>query len=65
MKSWNVFDESNGEVFFKPIKTRYCSLDDFNDLDGSKSNSRFYKSESKWTVSALRTYAPQMICIDE
>ena len=57
MKSWNVFDETNGEVFFRPLKTRQCSLDDFNDLEGSNSKSRFFRSETEWTLSAVKTYA--------
>ena len=56
MKSWNVYDETNGEVFFRPLKTRPCTFNDFNDLEGSNSESRFFRTESEWTLSAVKTY---------
>ena len=45
-KVWNTFDDTNGKLYFKPIETRQCSKDDFNDLEGSNSKSRFYKSRN-------------------
>ena len=65
MKSWNVSDETKGKITFEPIKTRKCNEDDFNDLEGSNSQSRFYKSESQYTFDATKDYVEQMLCLDE
>ena len=46
MKSWDYEDkESNGKAIFREVKTRPCRENDFNDVDGSNSDSRFYATD--------------------
>ena len=48
-KNWNIYDETKGAINFDEIETRQCSEDDFNDIEGSNTKSRFYRS-SEYTV---------------
>ena len=46
LKSWDYEDkESNGKALFREVKTRPCRENDFNDVDGSNSDSRFYATD--------------------
>ena len=47
IKSWNVYDDV--EINFREVKTKYCEEKDFNNSEGSNSQSKFYRSASEFT----------------
>ena len=65
MKNWNTYDEvTKGAILFDEIETRQCSEDDFNDLEGSNTKSRFYRS-GEYTINTIKLINQQMICIKD
>ena len=43
MKSWDIYDPStSGGLEWTEVKTKNCTANDFNDIDGSNTRSKFY-----------------------
>ena len=65
MKSWNYEDkESNGKAQFKEIKARPCKENDFNDVNGSNKQSKFYATDV-YSERSLQLYWNNLKCIDD
>ena len=65
LKSWDYEDkESNGKALFREVKTRPCRENDFNDVDGSNSDSRFYATDVH-SEKSLQLYWKTLKCIDD
>ena len=47
IKSWDVYN--NVALDFREVKTRYCEEKDFNNIEGSNNQSKFYRSGNEFT----------------
>ena len=47
IKLWDVYN--NVALDFREVKTRYCEEKDFNNSEGSNSQSKFYRSGNEFT----------------
>ena len=43
LKSWGVYDDDD-IITFTEVKTRMCNKEDFNDVNGTNKESKFYKT---------------------
>ena len=64
IKGWGVQDETEGSLFFNEIKTKLCTSKELNDVAGSNTNSKFFKTDPE-SEGDLGTYGPKMRCIDD
>ena len=45
-KAWDSLDpETNGNILWTDLKTHLCKPEDFNNVEGSNKNSKFFKTD--------------------
>ena len=60
LKSWGIPDTG----FLTELKTHYCTEDEINDIEGTKTNSTFYPI-SKLSSIDVKAYIGRFKCLDE
>ena len=65
VKKWDSLDEeeSNGSAIFTPVKTKACTTDNFNNVEGTNNESNFFALHPTSEVD-LNIYGDHMKCID-
>ena len=64
LKFWDTENqETHGAIQFKEVKTRPCQISDFNDPQGSNSESRFYASDY-YTYERTKNFSHLFKCLD-
>ena len=64
-KYWDALaDDGLGKLWFEEVKTKPCTVNDFNDIEGNNKQSKFYPSTIKHEPMLLK-YANKLKCMEE
>ena len=63
-KTWDNFDEeTNGAISFTEVKSKFCQPEDFNNMDGTNEESKFYAND-EFAQHEIDRHGHKLKCID-